>query len=26
MGSVLYGDVNSDGRVDITDAVMLNKA
>ena len=24
-GSVLYGDVNSDGRVDITDAVMLNK-
>ena len=25
-GSVLYGDVNSDGRVDITDAVLLNKA
>ena len=24
-GSVLYGAVNSDGRVDITDAVMLNK-
>ena len=25
-GSVLYGDVNCDARVDITDAVMLNKA
>lgn len=25
-GVVLYGDVNQDGRVDITDAVMLNKA
>ena len=25
-GSVLYGDVNLDGRVDITDAVLLNKA
>lgn len=24
-GSILYGDVNNDGRVDITDAVMLNK-
>lgn len=24
-GSVLYGDVNLDGRVDITDAVLLNK-
>lgn len=24
--NVLYGDVNGDGRVDITDAVMLNKA
>ncbi|WP_298483488.1 dockerin type I domain-containing protein [uncultured Ruminococcus sp.] len=24
--SVLYGDVNLDGRVDITDAVLLNKA
>ncbi len=26
MGDVLYGDVNLDGRVDITDAVLLNKA
>ena len=26
MGNVLYGDVNLDGRVDITDAVLLNKA
>lgn len=25
-GSILYGDVNLDGRVDITDAVLLNKA
>ena len=25
-GSVLYGDVNCDSRVDITDAVLLNKA
>ena len=25
-GAVLYGDTNLDGRVDITDAVMLNKA
>ncbi|MFR4393401.1 MAG: dockerin type I domain-containing protein [Ruminococcus callidus] len=24
--SILYGDVNVDGRVDITDAVLLNKA
>ena len=26
LGQVLYGDVNLDGRVDITDAVLLNKA
>ena len=26
MGDVLYGDVNLDGRVDITDAVLLNRA
>ena len=26
MGDVLYGDVNLDGRVDITDAVLMNKA
>ena len=25
-GDVLYGDVNLDGRVDVTDAVLLNKA
>ena len=25
-GAVLYGDTNLDGRVDITDAVLLNKA
>lgn len=25
-GNVLYGDVNLDGRVDVTDAVLLNKA
>ena len=25
-GATLYGDTNLDGRVDITDAVLLNKA
>ena len=25
-GAVLYGDTNLDGRVDITDAVLLNKS
>ncbi|MFR3811878.1 MAG: dockerin type I repeat-containing protein [Ruminococcus callidus] len=24
-GSILYGDANLDGRIDITDAVLLNK-
>lgn len=26
MSSILYGDTSMDGRVDITDAVLLNKA